>query len=964
MAMSLLATKLYIPPVRPELVPRPRLVERLNVGTTRKLTLISAPAGFGKTTLLSEWIHGNAERRVMRNEESAVSPVRRSSFLVHPSNVAWLSLDEGDNDPIRFWCYVVAALQTVDGSLGTIAQAALESAQPPVLEALVTALINDIVTASIPLVIVLDDYHVIAVEEIHKSLDFLLDHLPLRVHLVITSRADPPLSLSRRRARAQLVEIRASDLRFTAQEAAEFLNRCMGLDLLAEDIAALESRTEGWIVGLQMAALSLQERTDKHGFVSAFAGDDRYVGDYLIEEVLQRQPSHVRTFLLQTAILERLCGSLCDAVTGRDDSGTILKGLEKANLFIVPLDNRRHWYRYHRLFADLLRQRLRESPPPLPPASEGEKGGIEALHLRASQWYEREGFIAEAMSHLLAVPDYGRAATLVERHWLAALSRSETVLIHDWLEALPEELIRSRPILCVALAWSSALAPPHSLALAERWLQDAARAMTQAVYADAPDEADRTIHDLVTRHTTALRASLARARGVEPQTVIDLSLQALDLVPEGDLMLRGGLILNLAASYLALGDEDDALRAFAEGRRIGEAGAGSYITLAGIFGQADVALRRGQLHEATAIYREALRSIAKPAERESRPIPVAGGIYISLGSVLLEQNDVEQAEQALAKGLELIKLTGESGFDVAGYTALARLRQAQGDGAGALDLLDQAEQLGLGFDAHIAAHRVRLWLAQAKSDPGRLADAVRWARGCGITLDAREGKNGITLSGDWHDFEQLTLVRVLIAQHQAPPHLLPVPSDYGQPSLQSLLRFLERQLRHADERGWIERVIELSILQALILQILGDTSQAIHSLEHALILAEPESYVRIFVDEGAPMAQLLYQAAERDISSGYTGRLLAAFDLEGSRSATAPASDLKPETLIEPLSKREIEVLQLIAEGLTNREIAQKLVISPGTVKVHTNNIYGKLSVRNRTQAVVKARTLGILPSS
>jgi len=391
-----------------------------------------------------------------------------------PPQVAWLSLDEGDNDPIRFWRYVVAALQTIDASLGKTAQAALDVSQPqpPPLEPLVTTLINDIVAAhrDVSFVLALDDYHVIGDEQIHSSLDFLLDRAPPGLHLVITSRAEPALSLSRRRARSELVEIRAADLRFTIQETADFLNACMGLALSAGDVAALEGRTEGWIVGLQMAALSLQGQTppDRHGFVTAFAGDDRYVADYLIEEVLQRQPPHIRSFLLRTSVLERLSGPLCDAVTGREGSQAILNELEQANLFVVPLDHRRQWVRYHHLFADLLCQRLRES--------EGAQA-LTSLHGRASAWYEGQGFIAEAMSHALAASDYERAATLLERHWQAAISRSETVLARDWLKALPEDLIRSRPILCVVQAWTAALAPPHSIELAEQWLRDAEKAL-------------------------------------------------------------------------------------------------------------------------------------------------------------------------------------------------------------------------------------------------------------------------------------------------------------------------------------------------------------------------------------------------------------------------------------------------------------------------------------------------------
>jgi LuxR family maltose regulon positive regulatory protein len=953
-----MATKLHIPPVRPELVPRPRLIERLNAGTARKLTIISAPAGFGKTTLLSEWIHQETKGERRKNEPGERS-LHPSSCVIHPSNVAWLSLDEGDNAPVRFWRYVVAALQTIDASLGRTTRAALESPQPPALESLVTTLVNEIVAVSTPFALVLDDYHVIQVEPIHKSLDFLLDHLPPQLHLIITSRADPPLSLSRRRARAELTEIRTADMRFTAEEAAEFLNRCMGLGLSAEDIAALESRTEGWIVGLQMAALSLQERADKHNFVTAFTGDDRYVADYLIEEVLQRQPEYVQTFLLQTSILERLSGPLCDAVcsagtavcsagtgvTDQNGSQVILEHLERANLFIVPLDNRRHWYRYHHLFADLLRQRLRQALP---------GRGIETLHLRAGAWYEREGLIAEAISHLLAASDSERAATLLERHAMALLFRGEMILIRRWLEALPRNLMNSRPMLCLAYAWAMFLAPIPLVEVAEEWLQKTESALRSKPYSKTqPYRSVRTIQDPITAYAAALRAYLAFGRGDGPQTVVDLSLQALDRFPEDNQRVRSALLFILGQAYLTLGNQDAADRALIETRRTGEVVDSLYIVSAAIYLQTSVAREQGQLYKTVAICQETLRSITEPDERERPSLSFAGSIHIVLGSIFLEWNDLERAEAALSAGLEQSKLTDHMAVQIERTIWLVRLKRALGDIAGALDLIEQAMQAQPISASYFAALRAQLWLARAESDPSRLADAARWARERRITLDKEDLVPSIIPLFN-RDIQRLTLVRLLIAQRR-----LSVSSTPAQPDLQPLLRFLDSQLCQAEEKGWITRVIEVLILQALAFQAQGNTSQALIPLERALTLAEPEGYVRIFVDESAPMARLLYQAAERGILPEYTGKLLAAFP-EIELSPVELRQEPKPE-LIEPLSDREIEILELIAEGLTNREIAQRLIISPGTVKVHASNIYGKLGVHNRTQAVARSRALGIL---
>lgn len=906
MAVPLLQTKLYIPPVRSELVSRPRLIERLNTDLHHKLTLVSAPAGFGKTTLLSEW--------VQQRKQPAT----------------WLSLEPGDDDANRFWRYVIAALQTVDATIGETAQALLESSQHPPLDTLVTTLVNDITTLSSSLTLVLDDYHVIRTDSIHASLNFLLDHIPSQLHLVIATREDPPLALARRRGRRELTEIRAADLRFTAEEVGEFLNTMFCLNLSGQDIAALEDRTEGWAVGIQMAALSLQKQapSDRHDFVATFAGDDRYIVDYLMEEVFQRQPPHVQTFLLQTSILERLCSSLCNSVTGRDDSQSILDDLEQANLFIVPLDNRRHWHRYHHLFADLLRQRLGQSKI---------MQDITSLYLQASRWCEREGFIAKAVSYALAMPDPEYAVALIERHVLDLFYRSETVLVYNWLKALSEELVRTRPLLCAVYANSIVINSfsQDDVELAERWLRDAEKALVaQPHNGHTLDIPDQTTRDEVAGFIATFRAYLARFRGDDPQTVIDLSLRALDCLPRDSLRFRSALAFNMGVAYYALDDANAAVHAFKKAKQIGEASDDLFNTFAAVCFQAEILRQRGQLHKAATICRETLRSINESTGPKEQPVPFVGTVYITLGRILLEWNDLEKASRALIKGLELTKLTAAVDFQMLGYVALARLKQAQGDVKGALNLLEQAEQVWPSAAAYVTAHRARLWLTQAEDDPRYLTTAIQWA-------EERQLELG---SGDQYSTEQLALACLLIAQRRM----------REKPDLQPLFQFLSRQLTAAQDKDRTNWMIEVLILQALAIQVQGDIPQAIAALEHALDLAWPGGYVRTFVDQGPAMTKLLRHAASRGIAPEYATRLLVA-------SGDMAKDEGRKSSLLEPLSKRELEVLQLIAEGLSNKQVAQKLFLSPNTVRIHASNIYGKLSVHNRTQAVACARNLGLL---
>jgi len=933
MVTPLLTTKLHVPPLRHGLVRRPRLLQRLDEGLAlgRRLTLISAPAGFGKTTLLSEWI---------------------ADCGLRIADCGWLSLDEGDNDPARFWAYLIAALRTVHATIGEGARSVLQSPQPPPAESVLADLINEIAaipgTADSParsLILVLDDYHLITAQPIHESIAFLLDHLPDCLHLVIATRGDPPLPLSRLRGRGQLTELRQADLCFTTDEAAAFLNTCMGLGIAADDVTTLASCTEGWITGLQMAALSMQGQEDVPGFIRAFTGSNRYVLDYLVEEVLQRQPERVQRFLLQTSILERLCGSLCDAVQGRGaeeqrgrgeippapllpcspaSSQETLEYLERNNLFLVPLDDRREWYRYHVLFADLLRKRLQQEQPHLAPA----------LHRRASTWYEEHGQPAPAIEHALSARDFERAAHLVEQAAEATLMRSEVVTFQRWMERLPDTLVRARPALCFFHAWVL-LVSGCPLDVVESRLEDVGRGT-----------------GLFPGRLNVLRAFIAILRGQVPSAV-ELARQALEQLPEHDLFLRNVATWILSFSHVAAGDFEAGSQALDEVVRTGQQIGNVLIAARAQTYLAGVHVRLAQLDKARECYERALE-IATDAQGRRRP--VAGMALMGLGDLTREWNDLEAASRYVEEG---IALTRQWSIFAAleGYIVLARVRQAQGDADGAGKALEQARQLAAQFratdidDLFVATSQAQLWVAQ-----GNLAAAWQWARDRGLDRDidwAELDDQGDFVNYHLRKYEYLILARMWLAQDQP----------------DKALSVLEPLRLRMEQQGRTRLVLEAHMLQALACQAQGDVAQALACLEGALALAEPGGYVRLFVDEGEPMRVLLSRliADRRPPTAAYARKLLAALgevtaDHRLPTEATLPAVVGRRSSLIEPLSQREIELLRLIAEGLSNQEIAQRLFISLPTVKWHTSNIYGKLGVKNRTQAVAEAKALGILP--
>jgi LuxR family transcriptional regulator, maltose regulon positive regulatory protein len=909
--IALLETKLYVPRSRRGLVLRPRLSERLDRGTASKLVLVSAPAGFGKTTLVTEWL------------------AARPAALADERLAAWLSLDRGDNDPASFWAYVIAALRTVASGVGESALALLDAPQPPPIETVLTTLLNDLGAVAGQIVLVLDDYHVIDARDVQDGMAFLLDHLPPWLHVVIASRADPALPLARMRARGELAEIRAAELRFTADEAAAYLNEMMGLRLTAQDVAALEGRTEGWIAALQLAALSMQGRDDVAGFIAGFAGDDRYVVDYLAEEVLARQPERVQAFLLQTSILGRLSGPLCDAVTGQDGGKAMLEALDRGNLFLVSLDDRRRWYRYHHLFADVLQARLLDEQP----------GQVPDLHRRASEWYEQNGEPSAAIGHALAAGDFDRAAGLVELAIPAMRRTRQEAKLRGWLEVIPGEVVRARPVLSVNFAGVLLISGELEgvegrLRDAERWLEPATGDREEPPVPSAEMVvADEEEYRRLPATIELYRAGQALARGDAPGTVRHAQ-RAIELARDEDHLCRASAEALLGLVYWGSGDLEAGHRGYSacvEGlRRAGH--------IADTFGcsiaLADIRSTQGRLGEALRTFEQALQLAG---EQGGSVLRGTADMYVGMSEIACERDDLHGARQLLLRSQELGEHTGLPQNRYRWRVAMARVAQAEGNLAGALGLLDEAERHYVSdFFPNVRpvpALRARVWIAQ-----GRASEALGWAREQGLSVD-----DDLSYL---RELEHITLARLLLARDQG---------EGAERSAHEAARLLERLLLAAEAGGRTGRVIEILVLRALAHQALGDIPAALGFLDRAVTLAEPEGYVRVFADEGPPMASLLRAAAKQGTRRDYARRLLAAV------SETERHGPVR-QALIEPLSERELDVLRLLGSELDGPAIARELMVSLNTMRTHTKNIYAKLAVTNRRAAVRRAAELDLLP--
>ena len=927
----LLATKLHVPRPRPGFVPRPRLAGALDEGLARRLILVCAPAGSGKTTLLAGWApSGNRP-------------------------VAWLSLDAADNDPVRLWRHVVAALDRARPGIAERVGLLLGPPAPRSFEGLVTALINEL--AAQPgdgeVLLVLDDYHRIDAQPVHASLGFLLEHLPPGLHLVLASRADPPLPLARLRAGGQLAELRAADLRFTSEEAAALLRESAGADLPAAAVAALAARTEGWVAGLQLAALSLRGQADPAGFVAAFSGSHRYVLDYLAEEVLDRQQEELRTFLLETSLLERLSGGLCDAVTGRDGSQAMLERVEQAGLFLVPLDEVRGWWRYHHLFADLLRARLQQQRP----------GRVPALHQAAAAWCEEHGLADDAVRHALAAGDAAWAARLVERHVETLLGRSEGATLRRWLSALPAESVRDRPRLFLAQAYGAAMGF-QSEAL-EALLDDAERAFSVSGDEAYEDPAGRPVSVLanVPAGIAFLRASLARLRG-DAALATHYNRQALAQLGEDDWLMRSFVRWNAAvADWLGgrLGPAERGLaEVLAERRAAGEAvrraggeptqafravegGAeffAGFLAMRVCYDLGDVQRAQGNLDAALATYRHALEEAG-----ESSQTAYTGLAHVGLAQVLYERNELTAALDHATRGVTLCRALAFTPPLATGLAVVARIRHAQGDAAGALEAMSEAGQAGLSPQVipllnPVPSQRARLLLAQ-----GDVHAAAQWTTAAGLRPDEPDYPR---------EPAYLVLARVLLARNDPGP----------------AVTLLQRLLEAAASQGRTGSIIEIQALRALALAAHGEHASALAELTEALRLARRHGYVRVLADEGAPMRALLAQLsgarpgqqhAARRIDPRYLAALLRACGqadaMPARRRAVAAA-----QGLAEPLTDRELEVLRLLAAGRSNQRIARDLVVALDTVKKHVSHVLGKLGAANRTEAAARARQLGLIP--
>ena len=926
-ASPLVLTKFRMPTPRSRLVPRVRLIERLIPDTGTDLVLVVAPAGYGKSTLLAEWSKSLQQKGVA---------------------VAWYAIDASDDTPILFGSYLVAGLAQALGltvELEHIAQL-LRSSPESDLQRILPAVINAVASSDRDCVLILDDYHLIGAPAIHNAIAFLLDHLPGNMTIAIGSRSDPSLPLARLRARGKLHEIRAADLRFTEDETAQFLNAVMQLELSPELVAVLEERTEGWIAGLQLAALSLSGRSDKAGFIASFSGDNRYLVEYLMEEVVNRQPEEVRSFLLSTSILERMCAPLCDAILGETSHGeAILDRLDRANLFVVALDDQGYWYRYHRLFRDFLQTRLRKTQPE----------SVAMLHRAASEWYATHGYLREAVQHAFQTQDWTYAAALVEQNSMTMIVHSEISTIHEWCSEFPEEVMGKHPMLCLL----------QGLALAcsfRRENRDRIEARLEQAEHFITLMEDRQLAHEHTDLAAVVRtfSAMAPDPAADPRKQLALAQVMLGYYPEGDLRQFSGL-LGSGYADLALHEVPAATKVLEKARQIALQGCLYFGVVESTFHLARLTHSQGQLRRAAEICRQGQADIAAILSHPEQELPALGCLDIALGSILMEQDRLEEAELHLCHGMDLMGWGMNPYYLMAAFVALARLREIQGRSAESAQYLTHLEEAWPDIAFYTHGLRIMQALRAAPEDPVALAKSASWCRNFSPPLGDEVLLPGM---GPFGGAEAYYLAYLAWAGAQI---------AIGHAHM--VLPYLEKQLDLASIHGLTNRVIELSLVEALAWRAQSEDQRAWAALGRALVAAQPEGYIRIF-DQGAALNRLLAEAANHSTfsrdSRDYIQRILAVINLPETRGA-GPGATAAPDSAAarssqvphlesgEHITGRELGVLRLMGQGASNQEIAEQLVITVGTVKSHINHILVKLDAHNRTEAVVRAREIGLL---
>jgi len=893
----ILNTKLYIPPKRSMLVHRPSISEKLEQGLNRSVTLVSAPAGFGKTTILSEW---------HTSEKEMGKPL------------AWLSLDPEDNDAERFFLYMVAALDTLKKGISDSVLPLLQMNQLPATKVILTSLINELTeTFQVPFILVLDDYHVISSPTVHEALIFLVENIPPQMHLVILTREDPPLPLARLRAQQQLTEIRAADLRFSLEETTAFLNQVMGLDLTTGQIKTLENRTEGWIAGLQLTAISMSGQDDKASFIRTFASNNRFIFDYLIDEVLEGLPSDVQNFLVKTSILDRMCAPLCDAVTGKTDSQNILLQLEQMNLFVVPLDDQRHWYRYHHLFADILRQQLKTT----------NQVNIHELHQKACDWYQGNELVGDAIHHALVIGNYEFVADLSESLVFESIEHNELYIIANWLEGLPDKIMQTKPWLNIALAWI--LFRTRQFERVEQHLQN--------IESSLQEHQQQDVH--IQSHIAAIKAYLAGTHGNIDQ-VAAMTRKSLGLLPEKEKRLRGSMFSLLGSSLQRMGIFDDAKQAYFDGIVFSKAAGDwqntieSYGDLTGFY------VERGQLHEAFSACQEALRYVESDFIKGGRNPVETAYIHFRLSTILRHWNKLEESLWHAKRAIEIAQTWG-SGFRLA-YVNLAIALQAVGQDEEAMQAIQQAETMATeesGFWlADVRSVRALLWLYQ-----GNVVAASKWAQESGLSVD-----DEIPFP---RQRQYLSLAQVLLAQGK----------NGDREALDKAIQLLSRLQVLVDASNAGAYSLQVLMFKALAYQVQGKMEEALSAFGIALPIAERGDYVHVFIREGGEMKKLLEHATRKKISPNYTKKLLNVFGDGGQEADSTSQEDTPLDVITETLTPRELEVLTLLDTDLSIPDIANELVLSVDTIRTHIKRIYRKLDVHSRFEAVTRAKKLNTL---